>query len=267
VKSLPCRWLHPTGYSTPADARRLSAGDKRFAVALEGKATPFAEEYIHDLANLQVAEISRVDEQAPDDLTWIAYTRKFTDELLKTVARRRASHRKRARPRRDWVLTVASPRIESVPTLHGLFSHIVGDSPSYRWLPKDELAEVLFGSEIDRADFIIAAAADPVTRTLSLVRGDCQQLVVPFPSFEPSGDGTKPDFSNVRVSDFGRMVALGDYEASTDAILAEADPEYRKKVNLQPGRPAPGFRLEICRQHVPGGVQSDHPPAVHNDPQ
>lgn len=179
------------------------------------------------------AEIGKVYDAVSDDLTWITYTQKFTDELLKAVIKRRAIRHPGAFFRRECVMTIASPRLSSVPTLHGLFSHIVGDSPSYRWLPKDELLEVLFDASIDRSEFFIAVASDPATQTLSFIRGDCRQLVVPFSFFEPAGDGTKPDFSKVRITDFGRTVALGDYEASTDAILYEADCEYRKKVNLQ----------------------------------
>jgi hypothetical protein len=179
------------------------------------------------------AEIGKLYDDVSDDLTWVSYTQKFTDELLKAVAGRRSMRQKLTPPRHECVLTITSPRPASVPALHGLFSHIVGDSPSYRWLPKDELSEVLFDASVDRAELFIAAASDPLTRTLALVRGDCQPFVVPFSSFEPSGDGTKPDFSKVRVTDFGRTVALGDYEASTDAILYEADRAYRKKVSLQ----------------------------------
>lgn len=177
------------------------------------------------------AEIARVADEAPDDLTWIAYTQKFTDDLLKTVSRQRAQRPRGMVRRHECVLTVASPRLESVPILHGLFSHIVGDSPEYRWLSKDELSEVLFDPGMDPSELFIAAAADPVTRTLTLVRGDCRQSVVPFSFFEPSGDGVKPDFSKVRVTDFGRTIALGDYEASADAILYETDAYYRMKLS------------------------------------
>jgi hypothetical protein len=180
------------------------------------------------------AEIGKVyDDDVSDDLTWITYTQKFTDELLKAVAGRRPLRLRRAVPRHECVLTVVAPRPESIPTLHGLFPHIVGDSPGYQWLPKDELSEVLFDPSIERSKFFIAAASDAVTRTLSLVRGDCRPVVVPFSFFEPSGDGTKPDFSKVRVTDFGRTIALGRYEASADAILYEVDRDYRKKMNLQ----------------------------------
>jgi hypothetical protein len=179
------------------------------------------------------AEIARVADEAPDDLTWVAYTQKFTDELLKAVSRQRTKRPRGKIRRHECVLTIASPRLESVPTLHGLFSLVVGDSPGYRWLSRDELSEALFDPNMDRSASFIAAAADPVTRTLSLVRGDCRQTVVPFSFFAPSGDGVRPNFSEVRVTDFGRTVALGDYEASADAILYETDSEYRKKLSRE----------------------------------
>jgi hypothetical protein len=109
----------------------------------------------------------------------------------------------------------------------------VGDSPGYRWLPKDKLTEVLLDPAVDGSELFIAAAADSVTRALSLIRGDCRQIVVPFALFPPSGDGTKPDFTKVQVTDYGRTIALGDYEAAADAILYEIDRDYRKKVNRQ----------------------------------
>jgi hypothetical protein len=193
------------------------------------------------------AEIGKVYDDVSDDLTWITYTQKFTDELLKAVARRWATHRRLTVRRHEYVLTVASPRPQSVPTLHGLFSHIVGDSPGYRWLPNDDLPEVLFDASIDRSELFIAVAADPVTQTVSLVRGDCRPLVVPFSFFEPSGDGTKPDFSKVGVTDFGRTVTLGDYEASADVILYEADRDYRKKVKLQRQERENSFGASLLR--------------------
>ncbi len=205
--------------------------------------------FLSDTVNLcrTQAEIGKVYDEAPDDLTWITYTQKFTDELLKAAARRRVRRHNAPHPRHECVLTITSPRRESVPTLHGLFSRIVGDSPSYRWLSKDELLEVLFDPAIDRSEVFIAAAADATTQALALVRGDCQPLVVPFSFFEPSGDGTKPDFSKVRVTDFGRTVALGDYEASADAILYETAPEYRKKLNDQRKESEKSFGASLLR--------------------
>ncbi len=179
------------------------------------------------------AEIAQAYDENPEHRTWVSYTRKSLDDFVRTVASRRTWRPRRRFLQAESLLAVASPRAESVPTLHGLFGRVVGDSPGYRWLPKDELADVLFDPATDRSQHFIAAAADPVTRTVSLVRADCQPLVLPFSFFEPSGDGATPDFAKVRVTDFGRTVAFGPYEASADAILYEVDPEYRKATNRQ----------------------------------
>ena len=176
-------------------------------------------------------EITKLDKQGLERLTWISFARERTDDLLKAVARRSARVPRRSAARDECVLMIAAPRVESVPLLHGLFSRIIGDSPRYCWLPKDELNEVLFDPSVNRSELFIAGATDPVTQTLCLVRGNCQQVVVPFSAFPASGDGTVPDFSNLRLTDYGRTVALGDYEAATDAILYETDPDYRKRLN------------------------------------
>ena len=51
--------------------------------------------------------------------------------------------------------------------------------------------------------------------------------------FQPSGKGTHPDFTRLSLADYGHTVRLGDYEASSDAILYEIDPEYRRKIRKQ----------------------------------
>src|SRR5262249_50786551 len=113
----------------------------------------------------------------------------------------------------------------------------------------------------DRAEHFIAAASDPVTRTVSLIRGDLEPLVLPFSFFEPSGDGTKPDFSKVRVTDFGRTVALGDYEASADVILYETDPEYRRKVDRGRKESERSFGASLLRLRRQRKLKrSDFPP-------
>lgn len=58
-------------------------------------------------------------------------------------------------------------------------------------------------------------------------------MVTPLSIFQRSGDGTEPDFARLRLTDHGRTVALGDYEASADAILYELDPQYRRRLNKQ----------------------------------
>ena len=65
-------------------------------------------------------------------------------------------------------------------------------------------------------------------KTLTLIRGDNSVIVVPFSFFNVSGDGTEPDFTKVKLIDYGHTVALGIYEASADAILYEYASDYRE---------------------------------------
>jgi len=47
--------------------------------------------------------------------------------------------------------------------------------------------------------------------------------------FLPSGRGDAPDLSRLAFNDCGNTVRLGDYEAAADAILYEADPDFRSR--------------------------------------
>src|SRR5262249_44807790 len=82
-------------------------------------------------------------------------------------------------------------------------------------------------------DRFIGGSVDPKAKTLTLLRGDIGVVVAPFSLFPKSGDGTAPDFARLRLMDYGRTVALGDYEASADAILYELDPDYRRRLKKQ----------------------------------
>lgn len=94
-----------------------------------------------------------------------------------------------------------------------------------------ELVEVL---EADNsAELFIGGNVDSATETLTFWRGDLKALTVPFSAFEPSGDGTLPDFGRLSIIDSGQTVRLGDYEAAVDAILYEYDPEYRRRIAKQ----------------------------------
>ncbi len=70
-------------------------------------------------------------------MTWISFTRQFTDILLeKAMAVRsglRGSH----------LITLAPPRSESIPALLGLFHPVFGLVEGFQWLPKEELVEVI----------------------------------------------------------------------------------------------------------------------------
>lgn len=62
-----------------------------------------------------------------------------------------------------------------------------------------------------------------------MIRGDCSRLSIPFKAFPKSGDGIAPNFRQFTIEDFGQTLRFGDYEASTDSILYEYDPVYRKR--------------------------------------
>lgn len=91
--------------------------------------------------------------------------------------------------------------------------------PRVTWLRPDELTSVL--QDGNRHTLFIGGVAFLEAKTLMLIRGDFRKIEVPFSDFKASGDGIDPDFSRLSVIDYGHTVALGDYQAATDAILDE----------------------------------------------
>lgn len=177
--------------------------------------------------DVRIADASKLDARELRTCGVIAADAGSMDRLLRENLREK--HRRR--PRMRVLIAMKPPRPESLPALACLFDEIIGDSPAYRLLPRKELIAVVTGKE--RASRFIAAAADRVNKTLVLVRGDRKRFLIPFSYFTPSGDGTKPDFAKLRLADYGLTVALGDYEASADAVLYEFDPAYRRKLNKE----------------------------------
>jgi hypothetical protein len=116
------------------------------------------------------------------------------------------------------------------------------------WLPVEELIKVITGK--DAVDRFIGGATDSESRTLALVRGDRQTVVVPFSLFEETADGVKPDFNALTFTDYGHTVALGEYEASADAILYEIDREYRRKLNKARQRSERSFGASLRRLRI-----------------
>ena len=98
----------------------------------------------------------------------------------------------------------------------------------FRWLPHEELIEAV--TRDDASERFVGGSVDLQAKTLTLLRGDIKAVVAPFSIFPKSADGTAPDFAGLRLTDYGRTVALGDYEASSDAILYELDLDYRRRL-------------------------------------
>ena len=79
------------------------------------------------------------------------------------------------------------------------------------------------------------------------MRGDIKPVVAPFSIFQESGDATAPDFTRLRLTDYGRTVALGDYEAAADAILYELDPAHRRRLEKQRRQSERTFGASLLR--------------------
>src|SRR5208283_1222671 len=106
--------------------------------------------------------------------------------------------------------------LQSIAAVRTAFPHaqVYGDVPEFRFLPDEELAEVLCADKNEARDLFIAGVADSETETVALVRGDLTKLLVPFSAFPPSGTGEKPDFKALAITDCGQTLRLGAYEAS-----------------------------------------------------
>ena len=154
----------------------------------------------HDRSEVEAAVTSPTKR-----VTWISFTRNFTDILLEKAVDARADLRG------SHLITLTPPRSESIPALVGLFHPVFGLVEGFQWLPKEELVEAI--TRDDASDRFIGGSVDPKAKTLTLLRGDIEAVVAPFSIFPKSGDGTAPDFARLRLTDYGRTIALGDYEA------------------------------------------------------
>ena len=170
------------------------------------------------------AEIAKTLRQAHPRSFWVSMRQDATDDVLRSV---QACHRRRGMI--YGLITVVPPRPDSVPGLSSCFRRLAGTSPNSQLLPTEELFDVLTAPPKEAVSLFIAAVSDPQSQTLALTRGNLKTITVPWSMFEPSGAGVQPDFSRLSLTDYGHTVRLGDYEAASDAILYEADPEYRRR--------------------------------------
>ena len=113
--------------------------------------------------------------------------------------------------------------------LQTYFRHVLDVEHGVRVLATDELAEVLSAPARERADLFIAGVADEVDRAVILYRGTLDPVTVPLGWFGRRPDGPTPDLRDLQIIDYGQTVRMGQYEASTDSILYEYDPGYRRR--------------------------------------
>jgi len=166
--------------------------------------------------------VEALGEASPSAL-WMATTPGATDALLHEALLLPSRRR-----RLGGLLAWHKPRAESIQPLADLFEPFVWSPGEFALLPIDELAEVL--KDENRAELFIGGYADVTNQALTLVRGDLRRLSVPLSMFPPVGTGAPADPARLAITDGGNTVRLGEYEAAADAILYEADHDYRGRL-------------------------------------
>ena len=68
-------------------------------------------------------------------------------------------------------------------------------------------------------DRIIGGVVDHKEHHLWVVKGDMSSCFVPFTAFKPGPNGIVPDFNNVYIDDYGRILVLGHYEMGSDEVI------------------------------------------------
>jgi hypothetical protein len=106
-----------------------------------------------------------------------------------------------------------------------------GNVTALAFLPHSQLIEVRMLPNNQRRGMIVAAFIDLVLDEMVVYNGNEEEFIVPLSFFEPSGDGTAPDFKAIEIIDYGHTVKLGEYEAASRAILYDIDPQYKLYVD------------------------------------
>ena len=190
----------------------------------------------------KVGELSDALRHSTPESIWIVMRSLWVEPLVGAVCSHFMQNRKG--PVLGDLLMVESPRSELLPSLHGQFRRVVGEVPSFRMLPSEQLMEVLAGAH--RADLFVGGIVDASSGTLTLTRGDLTTWIVPlsmFPAIGPS----KPDFRRFAVDDYGYAIRFSDFETSAHALLYKIDPEYRSRANKRRIAEEKGFGPALRR--------------------
>ncbi len=131
----------------------------------------------------------------------------------------------------------------------GQSSRMIEESPYDQTLPTDQVREVL--AQIERRDLFIAGNMNKKEGTLTLVRGNMETITIPLNLFRKSGKLT-PDFGRFELDDYGNTLRFGEYEASSDFVLWEVDPQYRERVKTRERQPS-GLGASLRRLRIQRG--------------
>ncbi len=127
---------------------------------------------------------------------------------------------------RHRLLLIGNTKSPEREFFRAMFENVVVPDDDLQSLRLDDMFEVLDSS--NRANLFIAGAVAPSAKSLVLIRGNLDSLIVPFSLFAQRPNGPRPDFSDFEVIDSGQTIRLGRYEAASDALLYELDTEFRR---------------------------------------
>ncbi|MBI4580160.1 MAG: helix-turn-helix transcriptional regulator [Planctomycetes bacterium] len=212
------------------------------------------------VACCQARDIRDVAQQASRDSLWISFASRTTDALLRNLNLLCAAHHGR-RPHLGNILLLEPPRSRSLPILHSWFGKVIGETPGFKTLPLDQLADVLCAPQEEARDLFIGGAVDIESAALSLVRGNLERMSVPLNLFPPSG-ASRPSFRRFELDDYGHTIRFGEYEAAADAILYEIDPDYRNRINAKRRAEEKGFGPSLRRLRLQRGLERDGFPGI-----
>lgn len=119
-------------------------------------------------------------------------------------------------------------------------------------LPPDQVLEVMTAPEANRRNVFIGGNMNEKEGTLTLVRGNREELTIPLALFRKSGKFT-PDFGRFELDDYGNTLRFGEYEASSDYVLWEVDPQYRERVKKRERQPS-GLGASLRRLRIQRGL-------------
>jgi len=184
---------------------------------------------------------------------WITPSVPAMELLLGTLPRR---------PRgRDFrLLSLKEPHGTAQNLMHAHFRFVVSVGNGVQLLPIAELIETL-GSD-HRADLFIGGVVMPTPSQILLYRGNLEPITVPLDWFTSRSGSAEADVSQFSVTDSGQTIRLGEYEASTDAILYEFDEDYRRRAKKRMAEEDPSIGGAIRRLRLQKGLRQQDFPGV-----
>lgn len=183
--------------------------------------------------------------------TWLATTSEAAANLLNEASRLTG----RTRRNRGSLVLLEPPTLATLASASNLFKAVSWVTATRNWLPLDELLAVL--ETPDPREFIIGGVVDATTETLYVYRGDFRQFAVPLSIFQPSGTGVTIDPSDFEPIDNGHAIRFGKYEAATDSIFYECDPEYRRRYRKKLQAEDRTFGASLRRLRILRGMKQD----------